>query len=285
MAEEYIYLVRLREFANKHEPTYKIGRTTRNVHTRINEYSLDTEVFVMLLVNDCVQIEHDIIKLFDNVFVKRKDLGLEYYSGDVNLMRDIIIALIQIDEKKRIALNQKPIIEKNLQLQQQILLDQKKQYRDGNLIPDILKNSTDLMEESNISETYSSVLCENEDKDNICISELPVQYSSFISDHLTINNINISNVPSKKEKVEKKTLKSFYKFIYDTKPDWYEEGTFVPVETIVDAYREYFNDENTHKSHISKYLRGGIFIKSSRFGPEGKIKKKLYTFEELKKHF
>lgn len=105
--------------------------------------------------------------------------------------------------------------------------------------------------------------------------------------NINIGNSTVNNVRTKKivnvAKLEKKTLRTFYKFIYDTRPDWYEENKFVEMEIIADAYREYFNESEIQSSVISKKLNGELFTKSTR--SKGTTKKKLHAFEILRDHF
>jgi hypothetical protein len=96
-------------------------------------------------------------------------------------------------------------------------------------------------------------------------------------------SINTSITNTKATKLQKKTLKSFYKFIYDTKPTWYKENTYVDIDVITTAFQEYFNDYDTHVSVISKNLNGNLFTKSIRSG--GVTKKKLNFYETLSKLF
>jgi len=56
-----------------------------------------------------------------------------------------------------------------------------------------------------------------------------------------VNNVNYGNVTISESKTPpKKTLKTYCKYIYDTKPSWYIEGAFVNLSTLVESYREYF---------------------------------------------
>jgi hypothetical protein len=93
------------------------------------------------------------------------------------------------------------------------------------------------------------------------------------------NNIkNINNVNSKAIKA-KKSIKTFYKHIYDTKPDWYKEGELVNFSIIEDVYRKYFNDNEISATMISRKLNGGLFIKGNR--SSNTTKKRLMTYDVL----
>lgn len=123
-------------------------------------------------------------------------------------------------------------------------------------------------------------------------TETPVPVVKNITINIINSNVgnNIGNIKKVKvtnnvRKVVKKTLETFCKYICDTKPQWYEEDKFVSIETIVEAYRDYFNDYESHISVISKKLNGKLFSISTRSRAEGITKKKLHTFEILRENF
>lgn len=83
---QFIYLVRPREFADKNVNIYKIGRTEDFLYNRLNGYSKSTEIILAIPVNDSVGAETELKKLFANLYIKRKDIGDEYFEGNVQLM-------------------------------------------------------------------------------------------------------------------------------------------------------------------------------------------------------
>lgn len=280
MTEDYIYLVRTREFANQNEPTYKIGKTTRNVHTRINEYTLDTEVILLVSVNDCTQMERNIIKIFDSIFVKRKDLGLEYYTGDVVIMRNIIMSLVQIDEYKKIASMQKSTVENNLKLRQEKIINDRKQYREGSLVSQLFEvpaenknTSYTIIEEHKINNSLDEI--DNIlDNDNIPIIPLNQYSQSVISNN--INNVVIHNVNVTDDSMSNNTAKTRYANIVNTakhdinifvdyikynKPSWYKEDEPVKIN---DLYKHFvvITRSKISCSVFSKSIKGILFSKS-----------------------
>jgi hypothetical protein len=92
-------------------------------------------------------------------------------------------------------------------------------------------------------------------------------------------NSNIKN----KTKI-KKTISTFCRHIYDTKPDWFKEGNFVELDHIENAYKEYFGNEDVLSSVIAKQLKGVLYTESSRKTKDGKTKtyKKLVKRDALK---
>jgi hypothetical protein len=112
-----------------------------------------------------------------------------------------------------------------------------------------------------------------------------IQQNTFIFN--TVNNtingdVKIKTASGKGSKQSVKTLKTFYKFIYDTKPEWYIENKTVSMRTIEDAYRSYFADTIISSSVISRKLKGYLFLDAGR--SNGETRKKLVTYETLKKH-
>lgn len=99
----------------------------------------------------------------------------------------------------------------------------------------------------------------------------------------TINNVLPASNAVQKNVVVKKSLKTFYKFLYDTRPPWYLENTLVSMDIIELAYRKYFNDNATTASVISRKLNGKLFVTGSR--PGGIVKKKLIPYDTLKTLF
>lgn len=85
------------------------------------------------------------------------------------------------------------------------------------------------------------------------------------------------------EKNKKKTIKDFYKYIYDTKPEWYIENGKVEWSTIEEFYRTYFNDQQTPRQTISQKLNGALFTAGGRSN-SGATRKRLYSYADLKKN-
>jgi ribosomal protein S27AE len=87
----YIYICYTREFKLLNETIYKIGRTI-DINKRIYGYSKGSIMLLVIECNNHIQAEKDILKLFDNDFIKCKEYGNEYFSGDLNLMQDVILS-------------------------------------------------------------------------------------------------------------------------------------------------------------------------------------------------
>ena len=86
----YVYMIREREFVKTKEPVYKIGKTI-NPKSRLSSYPKGSEILFISLVSDCDKAEEEIMKIFNNNFIHRKDIGKEYFQGDtVKMMKEII---------------------------------------------------------------------------------------------------------------------------------------------------------------------------------------------------
>jgi len=85
----YIYIIKEREFINSNTNIYKIGRT-QDILERVKNYPKNSKLHYTVIVNDVVNTETKLIKLFIYHFNHRKDIGREYFEGDVKQMIDII---------------------------------------------------------------------------------------------------------------------------------------------------------------------------------------------------
>lgn len=90
----YIYLIREREFINKNEQVYKVGRTTQErglTIKRFTAYKKGSEIIFLKSVctTQVNSIENVIKKLFNEKFKKHND-GTEYFIGYPNEMCKII---------------------------------------------------------------------------------------------------------------------------------------------------------------------------------------------------
>lgn len=80
--KNYIYIIQEREFIKTKEPIYKIGRTKHGYIKRLKNYPKNSVVLCILKVPDSLSYERSLIKEFDKKFIKRTDIGNEYYEGD-----------------------------------------------------------------------------------------------------------------------------------------------------------------------------------------------------------
>jgi hypothetical protein len=88
--ENYIYLLRTREFVTANKNVYKIGRTNQTHTNRFKQYPKGSELILQYSCNDCIACEKGLLYIFRVNYIKRKDIGSEYFEGDVvGMKRDI----------------------------------------------------------------------------------------------------------------------------------------------------------------------------------------------------
>ena len=102
---EFIYLIKEREFIKTKEHIYKIGKTKQENLQRIKSYPNGSILLLYIITNDCDKKEKLIIQKFKEHFIHKKDIGNEYFMGDYNHMINIILSIIS---------NDSPLIESSL---------------------------------------------------------------------------------------------------------------------------------------------------------------------------
>jgi hypothetical protein len=81
-APGHLYLIKEREFIKTNESILKLGKTT-DIKRRMPAYPKDSRVMVIFYCDTNIHnVERRLIQLFDSRFVKRMDIGHEYYEGD-----------------------------------------------------------------------------------------------------------------------------------------------------------------------------------------------------------
>lgn len=80
-----LYIIQVREFINKNESVYKIGRTS-NVSQRFCQYPKGSILHLAIYSVNCVKDETELCKLFCRNFTARPDIGREYFEGDLKQM-------------------------------------------------------------------------------------------------------------------------------------------------------------------------------------------------------
>ena len=82
----YLYIIKEREFINSNENIYKIGHTTKGYVKRMKSYPKNSVVIFVIKVPNSSEYEKYVIKEFNKIFKRRKDIGSEYYEGDESRM-------------------------------------------------------------------------------------------------------------------------------------------------------------------------------------------------------
>jgi hypothetical protein len=89
-SDQFVYLLQEREFVRSGENIFKIGKTTRPSE-RIKGYPNGSILFLNLPCENCDVMEKKLIKHFDEKFVKKSEIGREYYEGELkNLIQEFI---------------------------------------------------------------------------------------------------------------------------------------------------------------------------------------------------
>lgn len=91
--KEYVYLLQEREFIRLEEPTYKIGRT-KDPDRRHKAYPKDSELLMLCQVPDCQSAEKQIKEAFSENFTQRREYGVEYFNGNVELMMSVMSSIV-----------------------------------------------------------------------------------------------------------------------------------------------------------------------------------------------
>lgn len=87
----FVYLVREREFIKTGEQIYKIGKTSQYGLTRFSQYPSGSELILHIQCSDCSIIEQMIMNSFTSKYKHMKDIGREYFEGDkLSMMSEII---------------------------------------------------------------------------------------------------------------------------------------------------------------------------------------------------
>ena len=109
---EFIYLIKEREFIKTKEPIYKIGKTKQENLQRIKSYPNGSILLLYIITNDCDEIEKTIINKFKSHFIHKKEFGNEYFMGDYNSMIYLIYNIIISSKKEHIKDNNNKDIKK-----------------------------------------------------------------------------------------------------------------------------------------------------------------------------
>ena len=81
----YIYILCIKAFLQKRHNIYKIGRT-HDIFDRINGYPAGSKLFFTIFTTNVMFHERYIISKFSEIFIQRKDIGTEYFEGNVVTM-------------------------------------------------------------------------------------------------------------------------------------------------------------------------------------------------------
>lgn len=98
--DEYVYIVREREFIRLKEHTYKIGKTTQEPNSRFASYPKGSKVIIFATVVNCTTIENMIKERFCELFIQKRDYGREYFYGDIKKMVNEFMNIVMSEENE-----------------------------------------------------------------------------------------------------------------------------------------------------------------------------------------
>ena len=96
---EYIYLIHPREFIRMKQSVYKIGRTAQSPDKRLGQYPKNTKLYFLLAVDNCIDTETMLLRVFRKQFNARTDYGSEYFEGDLQEMIETIVESVRPPKK------------------------------------------------------------------------------------------------------------------------------------------------------------------------------------------
>ena len=95
---ESVYLLIEREFLKSECPIYKIGRSSQENDNRIKQYPKGSQLICFIKVVDSKFMENEMMHLFKHKYIQRKDIGSEYFEGNLVMMRkDMFDMVIEYD--------------------------------------------------------------------------------------------------------------------------------------------------------------------------------------------
>ena len=181
---EFIYLIKEREFIKTKELIYKIGKTKQENLQRIKSYPNGSILLLYIITNDCDKKEKEIIQKFKEHFIHKKDIGNEYFMGDYNHMINIILSIISISSLESSLIesssNDSPLIESSSN--DSIVFfdyDNKIINFDNSHIKDIEFIKNDKLEYYELFELYYNKLFENDN--NKIIKKTNKSYSKILT--------------------------------------------------------------------------------------------------------
>jgi hypothetical protein len=154
MMTNYIYLLQEREFIKTKENVYKIGMTKKENCKRFNQYPKGSILLFQIICNNCKNIETQIIELFKEKYIQRRDIGSEYFEGSYKNMIEFMYQYV-----------------KNEDIAEEIIEKQKSEF-DSFLLY--------------FNEKY--IITESK-HDFILSSDLKINYNIWCNDNAMINNI------------------------------------------------------------------------------------------------
>lgn len=107
-----IYLLQTREFINS--SIYKIGKTTKPLLKRFNQYPNGSRLILQMECLDCDNCEKKLLEIFMTKYTNKLEYGREYFQGhSISMTRDIFNFIIDErqlkDTKVNVTIVDKPV--------------------------------------------------------------------------------------------------------------------------------------------------------------------------------
>lgn len=97
---QFIYLLQEREFIKSNSPIYKIGKT-KNHKCRMSKYPKGSYLIILMPCDNSDEKEKELLNIFNEKFIQRKDIGTEYFQGNI---KDMISKVIYYCNKESLTL-------------------------------------------------------------------------------------------------------------------------------------------------------------------------------------
>lgn len=102
---EYIYLLQEREFLESRINVFKIGKSTQENLKRFKQYPKGSLLLLQSKCSDCHTCETELLQLFKKSFIKRSDIGNEYFEGNsydmINQINKVILDTRNSESKNK----------------------------------------------------------------------------------------------------------------------------------------------------------------------------------------
>ncbi len=254
---EFIYLIKEREFIKNNEEIYKIGKTKQMALKRIKDYPKNSILLLYIITNDCDKKEKQIIQKFKEHFIHKKDIGNEYFLGDYNHMINIILSIISNDSSLiESSLNDSSLIESSSNDSSIDIVyfdyDNKIINFDNSHIKDkefIINNNLDYYE---LFELYYNKLFENDN--NKIIRKTKRTYSTIlINTNKWINKMDNIIYPIIINNIAK-NMKSFIEINFKDNVINNNNDVIINILCFLDYILKITSKNNNLYSHLNKYI-------------------------------
>lgn len=219
---EGLYLLRLREFENNKENTYKIGRAN-NLCNRMKQYPNGSVIYLMIECTDSKKHENKLINLFISKYKHNSMCGREYFNGNLDDMINDIINYIQNEMTETFCkmIKKNIIIDKMNKMNKNIMQDELED--ENNIIILNKKNENSLPNSNKILNSINNNNINNniDNIDRNCVCGKKFQYPYLLERHFKSSNIcknvyaeKIKNINNKNNNANKsKSINDIQKII------------------------------------------------------------------------